>query len=476
VTQGPRLVLIGSAATSLGVLLALWPGLAVAACAVALVAALALRAPGYSFVLAVALFGFEGTLKEMLTFDAVPIPVSGTTLGAGVLDLCLLVAAAGLLLRGRSSLREAWGHADRAVRIGMLLLTAWVVLAVMQIPQGGDLVQGVDGFRLIHWYALVAVGGVLLARGEERVLQTFLALLLIVAGYGALRAVIGPSTQERIFALNRPGVTQYISAFRDVGSFSGAVGLASFLAPAGIFGFVLALISPRTRLLGVGVAICALVAVIDSFARVAVVAMLIAAVAAAVLTLRLADVSLRHKVLVLAAILIALTAGAIGTTVASRNSQQLRARVQVFIHPLADRSVRLRLDTWRDSLREAAHHPFGTGLGTVGRASTISGEPAVTTDNTYLQILQEQGFLGAGLFVLGIIVTLGGLVVGAGRAPDDRRPLAIAAVSAFLCFVVLGAAGEYFEQPGKVLAWMFLGLAVGAVSAPSVARKVEADR
>lgn len=447
-------------------LLALWPGLAVAASAVALVAALALRAPLYSFVLAVAFFGFEGTLKEMLTFDTLPLPVSGTTLGAVVLDLCLLMALVALLLCGRWSLREAWSRAGRAGRIGTLLLASWVVLAVMQIPQGGNLVQGIDGFRLIHWYVLVAVGGVLLARGEQRPFQLLLALLLLVAGYGALRAVIGPSTQERVFALSRPGVTQYVSAFRDVGSFSGAVGLASFLAPAGIFGFVLALISPRMRLLGVGVAVCALVAVIDSFARVAVVAMLIAAVAAALLTLRLPGVSQRQKVLVAAAILIALTAGAIGTIVASRHSPQLRARAQVFIHPLADRSVRLRLDTWRDSWGDAVHDPLGTGLGTVGRASTLSGEPAVTTDNTYLQILREQGFLGAALFLLGIIVTLGGLVVGVGRAREDRQPLAIAAASAFLCFVVLGAAGEYFEQPGKVLAWMFLGLAVGAVSAP----------
>jgi O-antigen ligase len=475
-TQGPRLVLLAGSALGLGVLLSLWPSLVVAVGAIGLVAALAWLRPEYGFVFALALFGFEGSLKKGLTFDTLPVSVSGATLGAGVLDLCLLAAGAALLYRRRATLRAAWAGADRVLRVGVLLFAAWLALAVLQIPQSGHLVRGVNGFRLIHWYVLAAAGGVLLARSRRRALDLLFVFLLVVAAYGALRGVIGPSVHERAFALSRSGVTQYGSAFRDIGSFSGAVGLASFLAPAGIFAFVLALLSPRWRIPGLVVAACALVAVIDSYARVAIVAMFGAVVLAAVLMVRAAQLPRRRTVLAVSAILAALVLGAAGTVLASRSSPQLKERVHAFVHPLADESVHLRLDTWRDSLTELTHHPLGTGLGTVGRARAAStGQQAVTTDNSNLEIQREQGFLGGILFMLGIVVTVAGLIAGVGRAPADRRPLAIAAVCAFVCFAVLAAAGEYIEQPGKVLAWTLLGLAAGAVSIPAALDEVDAE-
>lgn len=464
-TQGPRLVLVAGGAIGLGVLIVLWPALVAAIGLVALVTAVAWRAPEYGFVLALALFGFEGTLKKELTFETLPSSVSGATLGAGVLDLCLLVAGAVLFVRRWSSLRAAWGGADRLLQTGLLLLAAWLVLAVIQIPQSGHLTQGVNGFRLIHWYVLAVAGGMLLTRSRgQGQLDLLLVLVGVVAAYGALRGLIGPSTEERAYALSRPGVAAYGSIFRDVGSFSGAVGLAGFLAPAGIFAFVLALLSPRFRVLGIAIATCALVAVINSYARVAVVAMFVAVLAAAVLILREGRLPQRRRRFVVGAILVALAVVAVGTVVVSRKSPIVRTRLHVFVHPLADESLRLRLDTWEDSLRTIVDHPLGTGVGTVGRATTKVDQSPVTTDNSYLEILREQGFLGGALFILGLLVTLAAVVAGVGRAPTDRRPLAIAAACAFLCFVVLSAAGEYIEQPGKVLAWTLLGIAVGAVS------------
>lgn len=461
-TQGPRLVLIAGGAIGLGVLIVLWPALVAAIGLVALVTAVAWRAPEYGFVLALVLFGFEGTLKKELTFETLPSSLSGSTLGAGVLDLSLLVAGAVLLVRRRSSLKAAWAGADRLLRIGLLLLAAWLVLAVIEIPQSGHLTQGLNGFRLIHWYVLALAGGVLLARsGRRGQLDLLLGLVAVVAAYGALRGVIGPSAEERAFALSRPGVALYGSAFRDVGSFSGAVGLASYLAPAAIFGFVLALLIPRLRFLGIALAVFGLVAVIDSYARAAIVAMFLAVVAATAVILRTGRTSRRVTLTALAAILLAL---ALGTVLVSRSSPEVRTRLHVFVHPLADESVHLRLSTWKESLNTIVDHPLGSGVGTVGRATTLPGQTTVTTDNSYLEILREQGFLGGALFMLGILVTLAAVASGIGRAPAHRRPLAIAAGAAFLCFVVLSAAGEYIEQPGKVLAWTLLGIAVGVVS------------
>jgi hypothetical protein len=136
-TQGPRLVLLAGSALGLGVVLALWPGLAVAVGPIGLVTALAWLAYEYGFVFALTLFGFEGSLKKELTFDTLPVSVSGATLGAGALDLCLLVAGAALFYRRRASLRAAWDRADWLLRAGVAPARTWLVLAVLQIPQSG---------------------------------------------------------------------------------------------------------------------------------------------------------------------------------------------------------------------------------------------------------------------------------------------------------------------------------------------------
>jgi hypothetical protein len=39
-------------------------------------------------------------------------------------------------------------------------------------------------------------------------------------------------------------------------------------------------------------------------------------------------------------------------------------------------------------------------------------------------------------------------------------------LGAFAAFLVLSLAGEYIEQPGKVVAWAFMGIALTAGSRP----------
>ena len=43
--------------------------------------------------------------------------------------------------------------------------------------------------------------------------------------------------------------------------------------------------------------------------------------------------------------------------------------------------MQMRFDTWRDSISAVEAHPNGTGLGTVGRATSLTG-PTVTTDSS----------------------------------------------------------------------------------------------
>jgi hypothetical protein len=84
----------------------------------------------------------------------------------------------------------------------------------------------------------------------------------------------------------------------------------------------------------------------------------------------------------------------------------------------------------------------------------------VFTDNSYLKVVREQGFLGGLLFIGGLAGLSVAVAVGLVRRDPLRRPVGTAALVAFSGFLVLMTMGEYIEQPGKVLAWMLLGVAL----------------
>jgi O-antigen ligase len=447
--------------------LALWPTFLLVVTLVAATTVLAFVRPLYGFVAALLLFSAEGLVKAALSAGSTPFDVDATALGAVLLDLALTAAIVAVLLESRDAHgRRGWSAIGRAARIGIALLAAWLALSVVQIPQSGDVVAGLAGFRVTQAYVLVAVAGALLAvatRGRK-LAELLLGVCTVVAAYAALRVATGPSAIERAYVLARPGdVKAYGDVFRTVGSFSGAVGLASFLVPAAVFAFALALCSPRNRVAPALAAVLAFVGIVGTQTRGAVVAVAAGTVIAAALFVLAARPSRRAVLLVFAAVVIALAGVAGATAVAMGVSAATSKRAQAFVHPLRDESIRLRLRTLERSVKEVEKHPFGTGLGTVGRASELRGKP-VTTDNSYVKVLREQGYLGGVLFAAGIVVVLGALGARLRRAPGNAT-LEIAAFAAAVSFFVLALFGEYVEQPGKVLAWALLGVAVGAVAA-----------
>ena len=121
--------------------------------------------------------------------------------------------------------------------------------------------------------------------------------------------------------------------------------------------------------------------------------------------------------------------------------------------------MQMRFDTWRDSISAVEAHPNGTGLGTVGRATSLTG-PTVTTDSSYLKIYREQGVLVGSVFVVGIFGLCIALVRRIRRIRHEPRPLAVSALAGFLAVLVMWTFGEFVEQPGKTVAWTFLGLAL----------------
>ena len=304
------------------------------------------------------------------------------------------------------------------------------------------------------------LGALLVGRLSQGILiSVLLSGLLVVSGYAVFRIVTGPSTVERSYNLSRAGIETYGGVGRAAGSFSAAAGLASYLVPAASFAFVMALAVPRYRLLATAVFGCAVVGIIDSYVRIGVVALVLGILLGGVLLVAQSRWTRRRRLVLLGAVMSVIVAGGIGTAIASRASPDLMARARVFVHPLSDRSTQMRLTTWRKTLEEVGRHPLGTGVGSVGRASAYGSDGTVIADNSYLKILREQGWLGGPIFIAGVVV----LLVGLGLASLDRSrsfsPIAVGALAAAFSFLVLGAAGEYIEQPGKALAWLFLGLA-----------------
>lgn len=448
---------------------ALAPTLTLLALALVAVAVLALRAPPFAIVGVIFLFGLEGTIKVRLGEELPDLPVSGLALGAATIDLALVIAFFGLLRVDRgTSLALIWRNMGRPARVAIVLLAGWIALSVLQIPVSGNVSTGVSGFRLTQAYVVLAVvGGAMLARRwSERVLLTLLAAIFVISSYAAFRAIEGPSPSERVAAFSHQTTANVPAGdgvlFRNVGSFSGAVGLVSYLTPAAVFLFALGLLVPRHRLVAWLATALALVAVVGAHVRASLVVAALCLVATGAVVVLSSGLARRTK-FVLAAVSIPVfislvVVGAFASSLVSSNSPELQERSAGVLNPLADESMQLRFETWRQSFEVAKANPLGTGLGTVGRATEIEGASATVTDSSYVKALREQGVPGALLFTFGVLATWAAIAVGIARIGVRLRPIGLAALAGSGSFLLLASDSEAVEQPGKVLMWMFLGI------------------
>jgi len=463
----PVASLVVAGCVVVGVAFAILPATTLACVLLGLVAFLALREPALAYLLVLLLFGAEGTLKLALSREGTWAHTDPLAVGAVLLDLALVFAVAGLVLRDRGATPlEAWRNAGRPARVAIAALGAWLVASALQTAQGGDLVVGVAGFRLTQAYVIAAVAGLLLLERtgweRERLIQLTLLCIGLPAAYAALRSLVGPDPLERQFALDRPGVPAYGDVFRAVGSFSGAVGMASFLVPTAVFSLLLALQVPRVRVLGLLVFASASVGVVASYARVGLVGLVVGLCFGGALALAIGASTRTRKALVAVCLVVAVGVVSGSVVVASQTSSVLSTRAEAFLDPGSDESLQIRLATWERTIDDVRAAPLGSGLGTVGRASGLGTDPTVTTDNSFLKILREQGVAVAPLFLLGLLALVATIGLGLRRTPSADRGIGIAALAGFVSFLALAVAGEYVEQPGKLLAWTLLGVAAWA--------------
>ena len=466
-----RMLLALAAVTAVAVAFVVAPGPALAL-VVALTILLAFWCPEAAFVVALLVLGFEGSIKALLTENPLTTSVSPEAFGAAFIDLALFTAMVAVVIRRRHDLRRATEiELDRWEKLVLLAGAAWLMLSVVQLALADDLKQGIEGLRLTQSYVLVAaVAALAFPAGRSRRLTGLLVVMAFIAGYAALRVAVGPSDAERAFALSKETVTLYGSVFRAVGSFSSAIGMVSVLVPVFVFTLTLGLLSSVHRVLCVGIAAAAMVGIIGSYARVALVAvafgMVVALGFAAYIKRRQGSPSAgtagpsRLRLLGLVAGILALVIG--GTVLAAQSSPRLQDRLGGLLQPWEDPSVEMRLETWEDHFQLALDEPLGGGPGTIGSAED---DPAAkTTDNSYLKILIDQGFLGLGLFLVGVLGILALLCRRTARIQaSESRIVSVASLSAFAAFLLMMIAGEFIEQPGKVFAWLMIGLAASQV-------------
>lgn len=471
-----RAMAIGLVVLALAALTAVWPALTLIGLGVILIIALAFVAPPYALVGAILVYGLEGAIKVGLAQELPPVGVAPEAVGAAVMDFVFLVALLGVVRHDRGrTLLEIWRNVGRYVRVALALLIGWIGVSLAQLAVSGDIHAALTGFRLSQAYVLaVLAGALLLARARpQHIVNALVAVLLVITAYGAFRAVAGPSETERAAAFARSTTPLVPSEdgviYRNSGSFSSAIGLASYLVPAGVFLFALGLAFVRLRLATwFGVALV-VVALVGSYVRTSLVAVAIGVLCAAALLALAGSLTRKRKVVLgLAAIpllVVLIALGALLPNAVSGGSQTVQQRSGGLLDPLSDPSLTTRLDRWRKSLEEAQAHPLGSGLGTVGGATRDDeGRVQEFADNSYLKVLQEQGLLGAIPFIFGVFGLLITIAARVARMAMPLRGLGIAAVTAAASFFLLAWTSEAIEQPGKTLAWLLLGLALWAAA------------
>jgi hypothetical protein len=445
-----------------------WPTVALLCGALAVLAVLAIRAPRYAFLLGLGMYGLEATIKLGLTVEGVP---SALGAGAAVIDLAFVGGVLALALADRGvNLRRVWAAAPRGARITLVCLGVWLVMSLFQVLQTGDLVQGLKGLRLGQLYVVGAIGGLLLlappAR-ERRIMAVLLAIATAIAGYAALRGLIGPSETERSFALQRSQFPLLGGVFRDIGSFSTPIAMVSFLVPAAVLGLVIGYVDRGFRVLGWTLFVLASAGVVASYVRIAAVAVLVGPAFVTLVLLLGRDVPRKVRMTAVGLTVVVAAVGSVAVVSAGGSDTRTRQRAKGLSSPLSDPSMKDRYRTWRRTIRRIGHQPFGIGVGTIGHASAGSvkgaratgGDPNYT-DNSFLKVFREQGVIGGVVFVLG---TLGLAIAVAVRLARDgplRHPLGVASLAGFISFLTLFLLGEYIEQPGKTLGWTLLGLAL----------------
>ena len=275
----PGTVVALAALGLLGAALAVvWPVAALALAATVLLVAVALRAPALGLVGGLLLAGTEGLFKARLGAESFP---SANGFGAIVLDLLLAAVAVWLCVRvGRRPFASIWREATRGERIAWLMVAGWLVASAIQVLTSPDLTNAIEGLRLTQAYVLLILAGVVLYLAHPSQLAVTRGLLvafLVLSAYAAFRALVDPTSWELSYLLDRSPHARLGGLVRDAGTFSTAVALASYLVPVAVFCLSIGFLERRVRVLAWTTCALAVVGIVDSYARTAILGLVVGA-------------------------------------------------------------------------------------------------------------------------------------------------------------------------------------------------------
>lgn len=117
----------------------------------------------------------------------------------------------------------------------------------------------------------------------------------------------------------------------------------------------------------------------------------------------------------------------------------------------------------RSGFSDVINEPFGRGPGTAGPASIHNSQPGRIAENYYLQIGQETGWLGVGLFVA--IVLMVGRELWRRRSDPLARSLLVSLVGISFINLVQHA---WTDDTLAVVWWGFAGVAISAIAQPAI--------
>ncbi len=416
----------------------------------------------YPVVATIGAFLSAGAFGTLSAFT----PLSGQKVADLLLLGLWLAAIWGWLLGGRR--RAAW------IWPGIVVLCFYIALTAAEIVAAPTITIGFQSFRASIWYAAAVP---LLAYApwsdatRRRMLRAAVAALTLVAAYATFRWAVGPAGEEREQA--RQIANNFLDGkLRPVGSFSTSKELAAWVAMTTPFAAGLAMAARgRLRLMAVAAAGLSVVAMLAADVRAGPSAA-VPGVVAAIVLYQLSQAFRGHRgptVAIAVAAAVLGGAGAFALTLGDKSDSG--TRYHAILDPESDSSYQARLVKWRTALDDIDRAPFGHGLGTTGPVQVRYGEfrtiGSVDVDNSYLKIAFEQGFVVMALFVIAILMMLGGLARRALVSLDPARAgPAIAACGTLVSMLVLFFIGGYIEGLPVLGAWICVGLGVMQFTGP----------
>jgi hypothetical protein len=426
---------------------------ALAVPAVGLAALVAARHPALMMLIVV---GISASFGSLHAFWNIPVEKA---IGLALAGLWI-ASIAGLLFRGARQTR---------ISVGPLLLCAYLLITLIQVPLAADRTVAEQGFKDGGWFmlAVLLIGYSGWPReAYDRIAKGILVVAALAGAYALLRVITGPAGAElRIFRLSQFNFVG--GKLKPGGSFGNAQDMGTWMSAVVPFCFA-AILVYRGRWRAIAAAACGLctIAVLESQLRIGLVAIILGML----LVLAIFQLGRGFPGLHLGATLTAAVAGGAllvaGLAISGDSSSH---SFRALLHPTSDPSFIARRYKWHQALRDLDTKPFGYGVGTASFAQQQSGKlfltaGSTTVDNGFLKIALEQGLVIMGVFAMAMVATLLALI-RTGVLERDRLSggLALGAAGTLASFLIVMLAEDATANPRSLATWAIVGLGAAQV-------------